>query len=75
MTINNVTIGDKFIHPNDRKSKRISEVYDFLEVKSLTTGKHLEYLCCVKKDFLGQVLYSQVAFSTVVRYKLKTESK
>lgn len=71
MKIKNVTIGDKFIDPSNRKSKRISEVVDFIERKSLVTGEIIGYECIAENEFLGQKLRKNVPFSTVVRNKVK----
>lgn len=70
MTIKNVTIGDRFINPKDRKSQRVSIVTDFVEKKSMKTGKVFDYECVCQKDFLGNILTSTVPFSTVVRNKV-----
>jgi hypothetical protein len=66
MTIKNVTIGDKFINPSHRKSKRVSTVIDFLEVKSMTTGEVVRHECIASHEFMGQVLKTDVAFASVV---------
>jgi len=71
MKINNVTIGDKFIHPSNSRSKRISEVVDFIEHKSLITGSVIGYSCISTTEFMGQQLKSEVPFSTVIRNKVK----
>lgn len=70
MTIKGVTIGDKFINTTDRKSKRVSTVVDFSEKKSMLTGKTIEILCIVEKEFMGQILTSEVVPVTVLRNKI-----
>ena len=71
MTINNVTIGDKFINTTDRKSKRVSTVIDFIETKSILTGEILRYQVLCEKDYMGQKLQSICSFATVVINKIK----
>ena len=67
ITIKNVTIGDKFINPTDRKSKRISTVIDFIETKSVLTGEVVKIEVVCEKDFAGQKLKSICSFTTVLR--------
>lgn len=43
MTIQGVTIGDKFIPPQYRKAKTICTVIDFLETKSMVIGDYHKY--------------------------------
>lgn len=65
MTIRNVTIGDKFIDTCNRKSKRVSTVVDFIEHKSMTTGKVVNTTIVASHEFMGQTMYTNPAFSTV----------
>ena len=70
MTIKNVTIGDKFINPSNKKSKRVSTVIDFLETKSLLTGEVTGIEIVAEHDFLGQKIKTTCAASTVVRNRI-----
>lgn len=70
-TIKNVTIGDKFISTTHRKSKRVSTVVDFIERKSMVTGKVIDYECVSSHEFMGQTLTGTVSFTTVLRNRLK----
>lgn len=70
MTVKGVTIGDKFINTTDLKSKRVSTVVDFSEKKSMLTGETLQILCIVEKEFMGQILRSEVVPTTVLRFKV-----
>ncbi len=70
MTIKNVTIGDKFISPSNRKSKRVSTVIDFLETKSMTTGETLKIEVIAEHDFMGQKLKTTCTAATVLRNKI-----
>ena len=71
MTIKNVTIGDKFINTTDRKSKRVSTVIDFIETKSVLSGKTLGYEVVCEKDYMGQKLKSTCCITTVLRNRIK----
>lgn len=71
VTIKNVTIGDRFINTMHRKSKRISTVIDFLEVRSLTTGEIIRHECIASHEFMGQTLKTDVSFTTVLINKIK----
>lgn len=70
MTIKGVTIGDRFIHHNDKKSKRISTVISFSEKKNMLTGETIEILCICEKEFMGQKLHFEVVPVTVLRNKI-----
>ena len=71
MTIQNVTIGDQFISNQDKKSKRVSKVVDFIENKSMVTGVITGYTCIAEKETLGQAILFETPFSTVIRNKVK----
>lgn len=66
MTIRNVTIGDKF-----RTGKHtVSEVVDFVEKKSLTTGQVVGHLCIVRGVDTFSTNTYEVPFTTVLRNRL-----
>ena len=71
IVINNVKIGDKFLDPRNRKNKAVSTVIDIVERKSLATGQIAGYECWAAHDFMGQNIRSEVAFSTVLRYRVQ----
>ena len=71
LVIKGVRIGDKFISPSHQKFKRISTVTDILEVKSMKTGNVIRHEAIATHTFLGQELSGEVAFSTVVRYRIQ----
>lgn len=75
MTLNNVTIGDKFIDTVHRKSKRVSTVIDFTETRSMTTGEHINYHCIASHKFMGQTMTKEVCFVTVLRNKVTDTPK
>jgi len=66
ITINNVTIGDKFVV---RGQNIKAVVVDFQIVTSMTTGDLVEYLCIAQATGLSSNKF-QVPFSTVVRGKI-----
>lgn len=70
MKIKGVKIGDKFINPIHRKSKRVSTVVDFIEKKSMITGKVFDYEVVAQHTFMGQTLTTYPAFTTVLRNKI-----
>jgi hypothetical protein len=70
MTIRNVTIGDKFIDTKYRQSKRVSEVTDFIERRSMKTGEVIDYECVASHEFMGQILTCTVPFATVARNRV-----
>ncbi len=70
MTIKNVTIGDEFISPSNRKSKRVSTVIDFLETKSVITGETLKIEVVAEHDFMGQKIQTTHPASTIVRNRI-----
>lgn len=70
MTLKNVTIGDKFINPTNRKSKRVSTVVDFLETKSVTTGEIVTIEIVAEHDFLGQKIKTVCSPTTVLINKI-----
>lgn len=66
MTINNVTIGDKF-----KTGKNIvSQVVDFIEKKSMVTGEIVGYICIAKGVDTVAVNTFEVPFATVMRNKI-----
>ena len=69
-TIKGVSIGDRFIDTMNRKSKRISTVVDFAETRSLTTGEVLNVTIIAHHEFMGQVMTTQPAFTTVLMNKI-----
>ena len=71
MTLKGVKIGDRFIDNKDRKSKRSSTVVDFIERKSILTGKVFDYEVWAEKDFIGQKIKFQTSFTTVIRNKIQ----
>jgi len=73
MTVSGVSIGDKFIDTIHRKSKRVSTVVDFLETTSLTTGEHISFAVVAEHEFMGQIMKTYPAFSTVVINRLQGE--
>lgn len=72
MEIKGVKIGDRFIDTCNRKSKRISTVVDFVEHRSITTGKVLNVTIVANHDFMGQTMTTNPAFATVLINKVKT---
>jgi len=70
MTIRNVTIGDRFIDTCNRKSKRVSTVIDFVETRSMTTGKVVKVEIVAQHEFMGQIMTTSPAFTTVVMNKV-----
>lgn len=70
MKIKGVKIGDKFIDNCNRKSKRVSTVVDFIERKSMKTGKVFNYEVVAQHDFMGQKMTTYPAFTTVLRNKI-----
>jgi len=71
MTINNVTLGDKFISQSSNVNKRVSTVVDFIENKSLVQDRVISHTCIAENNINGQLLRFEVAFATVVRGKIK----
>lgn len=66
--IHNVKIGDVFY---ERGSKNLKcKVIDFYEIKSVTTGKHIKYMCIAKGITGISENEFEVPFATVQRYKL-----
>tara|TARA_R110001632_G_scaffold9494_2_gene36465 strand:- start:1187 stop:1405 length:219 start_codon:yes stop_codon:yes gene_type:complete len=72
MTIKGVTIGDKFISSKDYKTRNVSTVVDFLEVKSLLTGEVVSLQCIAARKLLGQEIRFETPFSMVIRNKVKS---
>ena len=70
MTIKNVSIGDQFIDSSHRKSKRVSTVIDFYEVKSMKTGELIRHECISEHEFMGYRMKRKVSFTTVLRNKI-----
>jgi hypothetical protein len=68
--INGVSLGDMFVAPEDNKAKRISTVVDFVERKSVVTGKTIDFECWAEYEFMGKKCQRQVAFATAVRYRV-----
>ena len=68
MTINNVTIGDKF--NSKANGNVVCEVVDFYEQKSIATGKVMGYICIAKGIDTFANNEFEVPFSTVVRFKI-----
>jgi len=68
--INGVYLGDMFEAPEDRKRRVISTVVDFVERKSVVTGKTIDYECWAEYEFMGKKCQRQVSFATVVRYRV-----
>src|ERR1044072_2907535 len=74
-TYKNVSIGDKFVAMKDSRSKRVSTVIDFIERRSVTTGKVIDYECVAKQEFLGQTIVFETPFATVVRNRISKASE
>lgn len=70
MTIRGVTIGDKFIDTIHTRSKRVSTVVDFAETRSMTTGKILDVEIIAQHEFMGQIINTYPAFTTVIRNRI-----
>ncbi len=70
MTVRNVTIGDKFIASEHRKSKRVSTVVDFVETKSMLTGETIMIEVVAEHEFMGQTIKTVSPFTTVLRNKI-----
>ena len=68
MTIKGVTIGDMFIDPRNRKSKRVSTVVDFIEHRQMITGE-VKYTVIAEHSFMGQVVRTEVVPTTVLMNK------
>ena len=66
MTINNVTIGDKFKHGKHT----ICEVVDFYETKSMTDGETKSFQCIANGIDSFATNTFEVPFSTVVRNRI-----
>lgn len=75
MTIKNVNLGDMFIDPRNRKSKRISTVTGFVERKNMVTGEVVGYECWASHEFMGQTIRFEVAFATVLINKVATTNQ
>ena len=70
MTIKGVSVGDKFYKQLEKGKESLCEVVDFVERKSITTGKHISYECYAKsidgKYVLGRVF--ETPFTSVIRH-------
>ena len=66
MTINNVSIGQRFKHGKNL----IAIVMDFYEVRSLTSNKVKQYICIAKLENSLATNLFDIPFSTVVRNKI-----
>ena len=73
MTIQGVTIGDKFIPAQYRQAKTVCTVIDFLETKSLVIGDYHKYECMYECEILGQKYKNIVPFATVIRNKITNQ--
>lgn len=65
MTINNVSIGQKFKHGKNLTAI----VVDFYEVRSITTKEIINYICIAKLENSLATNLFDIPFSTVVRNK------
>lgn len=70
MELRGVKIGDKFISNQHRKSKRVSTVVDFVERKSMISGKVFDYEVVAEHEFMGQKITTYPSFTTVLRNKV-----
>lgn len=66
MTINNVSIGQRFKHSKNL----IAIVVDFYEVRSMTSTEHKQFICMAKLENGLATNIFDVPFSTVVRNKI-----
>lgn len=66
MTINNVSIGQRFKHGKNLTAI----VVDFYEVRSITTNEHIKYICMAKLENGLATNIFDIPFSTVVRNKI-----
>ena len=66
MTINNVSIGQRFKHGKFHTAI----VVDFYEVRSITTKEIINYICIAKLENSLATNLFDIPFSTVVRNKL-----
>ena len=71
--LNGVKIGDKFIPPQNRQSKRVCTVIDFYETKSMKTGEVIRHECIYESEILGQKIVNIVPFATVMRNKIDNQ--
>lgn len=65
MTINGITIGDKF-----KKGNIECEVVDFYMVTSLKDNSFIKYNCIACSKLSGEF---EVPFATVIRFKLNNK--
>ena len=71
MKYKGVTIGDKFIANENRKSKRVSKVIDFLETRSMMTNEIISTEVIYETKVLEQMVKGKCSALTVVRNRIK----
>jgi len=70
ITIDGVTIGDRFIDTCHRKTKLVSTVIDFIERRSLVSGEVIGHEVVATHEFMGQTIKKTVLITTVLIGKL-----